>query len=545
VSRSASRGAKAAHLARIAVAALVLVAALFGILASYDSATSVSRAVAALQFFPAADRAAGAIFFGLGSGAIVACLATGATLACTTIFGRWYCAALCPLGTLQDLASLLGKKKRTYRRPLNSLRIAAFATVIALSLLGATSLASWLDPWALFSRFTTYDLQSAVRFARGEDMPGLALLAAVASGAAVAAILGASFLSGRWFCGKLCPVGSVLGGINSVALMRIRLESESCVSCGFCASKCRASCIDAQAKHLDSTRCVNCLACLSACPTGAIRYGMRKGGKTEALARQTPSDSSVSIGGRKQRSAGTSMTRAQFLRSAGGGITAVALLTAPRAFAAQPAASESHNAQVPVLPPGARSIDRFLGACIACGLCVSRCPSKVLQPSFGQLGLKGFMAPRLDHAVSYCQYDCTACMDVCPSGALERMGVERKRLAKIGDATLVKARCVVFTNKTKCGACAEHCPTGAVRMVVGETGLPEPVFSSSICIGCGACHHACPVRPERAISVSGIAVQAVAKKPSPTLFDASPQSGSGQAQASGATADAADDAFPF
>jgi ferredoxin len=92
-------------------------------------------------------------------------------------------------------------------------------------------------------------------------------------------------------------------------------------------------------------------------------------------------------------------------------------------------------------------------------------------------------------------------------------------LTKIGNATLVKERCIVFKNRSKCGACAEHCPTGAVRMVVGETGLPEPVFTSSICIGCGACHHACPAKPERAISVSGLAVHATAERPSPALFE--------------------------
>jgi ferredoxin len=91
--------------------------------------------------------------------------------------------------------------------------------------------------------------------------------------------------------------------------------------------------------------------------------------------------------------------------------------------------------------------------------------------------------------------------------------LEAKKLVKIGTASLVKEHCIVFTERTKCGACAEHCPTGAVHMVEGRTGLPEPVFESPICIGCGACHHICPVPGKRAIWVAGLAVHETAAKP--------------------------------
>jgi ferredoxin len=108
-------------------------------------------------------------------------------------------------------------------------------------------------------------------------------------------------------------------------------------------------------------------------------------------------------------------------------------------------------------------------------------------------------------------------MDVCPSGALEALDLATKKLVKMGNSTLIRDRCVVIKNRTKCGACAEHCPTGAVRMVRGETGLPEPVFDTAMCIGCGACHHACPVTPEKAISVAGYATHETAIPPSKNL----------------------------
>jgi ferredoxin len=125
------------------------------------------------------------------------------------------------------------------------------------------------------------------------------------------------------------------------------------------------------------------------------------------------------------------------------------------------------------------------------------------------------------------------------------MSLERKKLVKLGDATLVKDRCIVFTDKTKCGACAERCPTGAVRMIDAPTGIPEPVFTSSVCIGCGACHYACPARPKRAISVAGLRVHALAAKPTRELLGApGPASRLVQpGQPSGAWGDAGD--FPF
>lgn len=528
------RAARVAQIVRVALAALVFAAAAFGSLAAGEAAGLALKAVASWQLFPAADRAIGAALVGFGAEGLAACAAASAAaaaiLAGSALFGRWYCAALCPLGTFQDLASLLRRRKRAYRKALHPLRAAALVAALALAVAGAMSLASWLDPWSLFARFFTYDVQVLARLARREDLPGLSAVTVVASGVALLSVLAASFLSGRFFCGNICPVGSLLGLLSARAPLRVRLDRATCVSCGACASVCRASCIDAEGKSLDATRCVNCMACLAACPTGALRYGPRKRAETRTAALpKTMKDCPASSEALAASPAGLSqgLSRAFFLAAVGNGIialSAAALLrraSPGRLAGLVPAAPDSigDSPRPPVLPPGARSLESFLGSCVGCGICVGRCPSKVLQPALRELGLAGHMAPRLDHSISYCQYDCKACLDICPSGALEKLSLAEKRLTKIGDASLVKSRCVVFTNRTKCGACAEHCPTGAVRMVVGETGLPEPLFTSSICIGCGACHHACPVRPERAISVSGLAAQSLADAPSPHLFD--------------------------
>jgi formate hydrogenlyase subunit 6/NADH:ubiquinone oxidoreductase subunit I len=43
--------------------------------------------------------------------------------------------------------------------------------------------------------------------------------------------------------------------------------------------------------------------------------------------------------------------------------------------------------------------------------------------------------------------------------------------------------------------------------------LTVPDLETAVCIGCGACEHACPVRPYRAIYVEGEPVQQVAEAP--------------------------------
>jgi ferredoxin len=513
---------------RIALAALVVIAAAQGYAGEGAASAALIRFIAAWQAFPLVSRGLRALMEALSgtASAAVIKMSVGTVLffAFSAVFGRWFCAALCPLGGLQDFVSFIGGRKMAYRKPPKAARALSFVAVMALAAGGAMSIASYLDPWSLFGRFMADGVQPLFRVAARKDNPGSNLFIALIPAACVAVILGMAFLRGRWFCGTLCPVGSVLGFLNRGAPFRVRFEDSGCVSCGACARRCPASCIDVEAMRLDASRCVNCLACVDACPTKAMRYGLGiKGSAKESAVAEY------------------SLSRKAFLASLGGGAALIAFAALP----GKALASGALPAGDATVPPGALSRKRFLETCTACGLCAASCPSRVLQPSLGQLGARGLLVPRLEYGISYCQYECTTCLDLCPSGALLKIPIGEKKLVKIGNAALVKDRCIVIVKRTKCGACAEHCPTGAVRMVVGSTGLPEPVFSSDICIGCGACHHACPVVPLKAITVSGLAIHERAATPALDLFDSPGEGGADGKGGSGAGPGAGEGDFPF
>jgi ferredoxin-type protein NapF len=165
-----------------------------------------------------------------------------------------------------------------------------------------------------------------------------------------------------------------------------------------------------------------------------------------------------------------------------------------------------------VAPPGAVSVSRFIDRCTSCQLCVTACPTQVLQPALLEYGLAGLLKPRLDYNAAFCNFDCVRCAEVCPTGALDRLLPEEKHGAQIGIADFYRDRCVVVTNGTDCAACSEHCPTKAVATEPYGNNLRLPVLNQDLCIGCGACEFACPVKPQKAIIVTGRRVHARAKR---------------------------------
>jgi ferredoxin len=132
------------------------------------------------------------------------------------------------------------------------------------------------------------------------------------------------------------------------------------------------------------------------------------------------------------------------------------------------------------------------------------------------------MQPRMDFHAGFCNYECTRCTEICPTGAIMPLMLEAKKLTQIGKTVFIKDNCIVQTEKTICGACSEHCPTKACHLVPFEGKLLIPEIRDEICIGCGACEYACPTKPYKAIFVDGNPVHEAAKKPDIKALESAP-----------------------
>jgi formate hydrogenlyase subunit 6/NADH:ubiquinone oxidoreductase subunit I len=209
----------------------------------------------------------------------------------------------------------------------------------------------------------------------------------------------------------------------------------------------------------------------------------------------------------------TSRGRRKFLQQSTASMAFLVLADREKKIVPRKLTTVPTGSPLPVSPPGSRGLDHFTATCTACHLCVSACIADVLQPSLFEYGIGGVFQPRMNYRSGYCQYDCTVCGDVCPSGAILPLPKEEKKLTQLGKAKFVKDNCIVNTEHTDCGACSEHCPTKAVTMVKFEEKLMIPEVHEEFCIGCGACEHACPTVPYKAIYVLSNRFHAVAKKP--------------------------------
>lgn len=449
----------------------------------------------------------------------------------TLLLGRFFCGWICPLGTTLDLVTSRIRKTKPVAALKGNLKYWLLVPILTAALFNL-NLAGLLDPFAILLRGLTFffypllglsaregwvelyhligerrdnlapawDLLHSYVLPFRETLYPLALLSAVI-------LLGIIFLERyeeRNWCRNLCPLGTLLGWLGRFSIFK-RVPGGLCRDCG----KCRELCPTTFDRDiLAREECILCMECRIHCPHQRIRF---KPG--------------VSL-----RGAGPVLPERRVLL---GSLAAGMLLTIPARFQLPEKQSRL------LRPPGVRREDEFLEKCVRCGECMKVCLKNALYPAAYQAGIEGIYTPLVIPRLGYCEYNCTLCGQVCPTGAIPRLPVEQKRREVIGKAVLDKNHCLPFAKKIDCIVCEEHCPIPAKAIrsreveVIGLDGtsrtIKEPYVVEEICNGCGICENVCPLETKAGIEVFAVKNRSPLTDPTdvPSAQASDPYSGSG------------------
>lgn len=433
----------------------------------------------------------------------------------TLLFGRAWCGWLCPLGTILEWTTprLNWMKNERRKEPPQTWRKMKFFILIAMlvfAFLGSQFLL-FLDPITILTRSMAGAVFPAIRsgvvsvetflyqfkflwplldeihstivvpfFHNNQSV----FIASLPIALFLMLLIALNGSAGRFWCRYLCPLGGLLGWFSRFALLR-REVNQPCSACGLCSVPCPTGTIDVKnGFKSDPAECIVCIDCLHNCSQGkvAFRWQIKKWQPAEKH-NYDPSRREV---------------LAAMASAVGGAVLAgiePIVQRTPQRF---------------IRPPGVLLTD-FESLCIRCGECVRVCPTQGLQPALLEAGWQNLMTPHLVPRLGYCVFNCTACIQSCPTGAIPRMTVEEKHAAPMGLASIDRDRCLPWAYHTPCVVCEEMCPVPdkAINLVEesgidGQSQILKPLVIREKCIGCGVCENRCPVGGEAAIRVYSI-----------------------------------------
>ena len=450
------------------------------------------------------------------------------TVVAALVLGRVWCGWICPLGTLLGWFRFRAARRLAPRLPprLRSVKYVLLGVIAVMAALGSLTLLV-LDPIALLTRTFTTSLIPGFDYVVGAAEaaivgwgPGSGAVTWIedqfrgtvlpvyqphyAQGMVIflvfLAVVLLNVFAAQFWCRYLCPLGALLGLVAKIQVLR-PLVGDGCNGCNACVRACRVDAIEATGAsarpsagadpggkaapvRVVTSECTMCLDCIIACPQReAMSFGPAL--KPGPWAAYDPD-------------------RRQFLTAAAIGVGTVALLGTSVARALKSPGL--------IRPPGAQDEGAFLARCLRCSECMKVCPTSGLQPSLGQAGLEALWTPVLASRLGYCDYSCTACGQVCPSGAIPKLGLEDKRTRVLGVAVIDRDRCLPWASNTPCIVCQEMCPISNKAIVLSDQRLitrpdgtqdylARPKVVAKRCIGCGICEYKCPLEGTSAIVV--------------------------------------------
>lgn len=187
--------------------------------------------------------------------------------------GRSYCAWVCPINPVTDLAAWLRAKLKLpsllgHRRPDRRLRYGVLGVALAVSALLGSVAWETINPITLLQRALVFGLAGGY-------------------GAVLAVFLLDLLVVPRGWCGFVCPVGAFYGVIGRVGALHVSApRREACTQCGDCFRVCPEPHVIAPALHgaaqgrgptIASADCIRCARCLDVCDEDV--FGWEWGGR--------------------------------------------------------------------------------------------------------------------------------------------------------------------------------------------------------------------------------------------------------------------------
>ena len=441
-------------------------------------------------------------------------------LVVTLFMGRIFCGFVCPLGTLHHVVSWFRPSLKDdamirANEKVSGQKIKYFLLITVL--VGAVcglNMAGLMDPLSLLFRSlalavfpgAAVGLQEFSEAIANTDSKafhllsyGVEVIAQFLFGFGYKAyktawfigivFLGILFLNRirpRFWCRVLCPLGALLGICSRFSILRLEKDRGRCTDCELCTKSCQGAASPKPGQDWENAECLMCFNCFDSCPASALSFRFRW--SSPRLNR------------------GPDMGRRAVLAGLMGGISLPLFGRLD---------GRVHRVADPRLirPPGALPENDFLTLCQRCGLCMKACPTNVINPTLTEAGMAGFWTPHLIMTQGYCEYTCTLCGDVCPTGAIREFSAKEKIETPIviGSAYIDRGRCLPWSGNGPCIVCEEHCPTSPKaiffhkEMVTGPNGKQQlaqlPYVDLRKCVGCGICEFKCPVRGRPAIRV--------------------------------------------
>lgn len=435
-------------------------------------------------------------------------------LLATIPLGRFFCGWICPLGTALDLTSYTVKNKIGKR--IKKLRPFKYYILFFL-LVGAlfsAQLIWFLDPIAIITRSLALSVFPIITLVFTSIFSGLfnlsflqdfllkiqSLLSSTLlpeqltffrfSGWILlifAGIVTLEFVSRRFWCRNLCPLGALYALFSKYQILKRRVSAD-CTQCGQCQNICKMDAIPDDFTKTNDQECILCWDCVKDCPEAVTSIDFKS--------RESSEISSYTL----------DLSRRGFLASIFSGLLSVGIL--------KTAFPDKNLKGKLIRPPGARPEPEFLDRCIRCHECVRVCSTsgRFLQPAFLEGGLEALWTPIGVARYGYCEYNCTMCTDVCPTEAIHKLDEETKKKTVIGIAFIDRDRCIPWYKNENCIVCEEQCPVPdkAIELreekVIHQDGsermVKRPYVKENLCIGCGICETKCPVEGKSAIFIT-------------------------------------------